>query len=88
MKPKLLLLDEPAAGMNPADVAVLMDLIRWVRETFYLTIWIIEHQMQVIMGVCEHIKVLDFGKTLAEGAPEQIRNDPKVIEAYLGEEVD
>lgn len=86
-RPKLLLLDEPAAGMNPGDIGVLMDLIRWVRDSFEVTIWIIEHQMRVVMGICEHIQVLDFGKTLAEGAPETIRNHPKVIEAYLGEDV-
>jgi branched-chain amino acid transport system ATP-binding protein len=85
-RPKLLLLDEPAAGMNPADITVLLDLIAWVRDTFAVTIWIIEHQMRVIMGVCEHIQALDFGRVLAEGRPEEIRNNPDVIRAYLGEE--
>lgn len=87
MKPKLLLLDEPAAGMNQGEINELMTLIRWVREHFQVTIWIIEHQMRIIMGICERIQVLDFGKTIAEGTPEQIRNHPRVIEAYLGEEV-
>lgn len=87
MKPKLLLLDEPAAGMNQGEIVELMDLIRWVRERFQVTIWIIEHQMRVIMGICERIQVLDFGKMIAEGTPEEIRNHPRVIEAYLGEEV-
>lgn len=87
MKPKLLLLDEPAAGMNQGEINDLMELIRWVRETFGVTIWIIEHQMRVIMGICERIQVLDFGKVIAEGTPEEIRNNPNVIEAYLGEEV-
>jgi branched-chain amino acid transport system ATP-binding protein len=85
-EPKLLLLDEPAAGMNPADINVLMELVRWVRDNFNVTMWIIEHQMRVIMGICEYIKVLDFGKTLAEGVPEEIRGNPEVIRAYLGEE--
>lgn len=87
MKPRLLLLDEPAAGMNPGEITDLMSLVQWVRETFDVCIWIIEHQMRVIMGICERIKVLDFGKTIAEGPPESIRNDRRVIEAYLGEEV-
>jgi len=87
MKPKLLLLDEPAAGMNQGEINELMDLIHWVREHFQVTVWIIEHQMRVIMGICDRIQVLDFGKTIAEGTPEEIRNHPEVIKAYLGEEV-
>jgi branched-chain amino acid transport system ATP-binding protein len=87
MKPRLLLLDEPAAGMNPGEISALMDLIRWVKKQFGVTIWIIEHQMRVIMGICDRIKVIDFGKTIAEGTPSEIRNNPSVIEAYLGEEV-
>ena len=87
MKPKLLLLDEPAAGMNQGEIGELVALIRWVREQFHVTIWIIEHQMRVIMSICDRIQVLDFGKTIAEGTPEEIRNDRRVIEAYLGEEV-
>jgi len=84
--PELLLLDEPAAGMNPAEIDQLMDFIRWIREQFQLTILLIEHQMQLVMGICERIKVLDFGETLAEGTPEAIRNAPWVMKAYLGAE--
>ena len=87
MKPKLLLLDEPAAGMNQGEIDQLVELIQWVRQQFHVTIWIIEHQMRVIMSICDRIQVLDFGKTIAEGPPEAIRNDRRVIEAYLGEEV-
>lgn len=83
--PKLLLLDEPAAGMNPQEIAALMDFIGWIRDEFKLTIWLIEHQMRLVMGICERIKVLDFGATIAEGTPEDIRNDSRVVEAYLGE---
>jgi branched-chain amino acid transport system ATP-binding protein len=83
-KPKLLILDEPAAGMNPAEADELMEMIHWLRDKFDLTILLIEHQMRVVMGVCERIKVMDFGETICEGVPEHIRNDPRVCEAYLG----
>ena len=83
-EPSLLLLDEPAAGMNPYEVAELMDLIHFVREKFALTIWLIEHQMRVVMGICEHITVMDFGEVIAAGSPEEIQSNERVIEAYLG----
>ena len=82
--PKFLLLDEPAAGMNPREINDLMDLIHFIRDRFKLTILLIEHQMRVVMGICEHITVMDFGEVIARGQAQEIQDNPKVIEAYLG----
>jgi len=86
-RPTLLILDEPDAGMNPNETKELMELINWIRDEFNLTILLIEHDMSLVMGVCERIYVLDYGQIIAEGIPEEIRNNKRVIEAYLGEEV-
>ena len=82
--PKLLLLDQPAAGMNPQETAELMETIRFVKEHFKIAILLIEHDMNFVMGICEHITVLDYGRVIASGTGDQVRNNPKVIAAYLG----
>ena len=86
-EPKLLLLDEPAAGMNPQETKELMEMIRWLRDHFHLAILLIEHDMGLVMGVCQRIYVLEYGFCIARGTPNKIRRNKRVIEAYLGEEV-
>ena len=83
--PKLLLLDEPAAGMNPKETGELMDMIRFVRDEFDMTILLIEHDMKLVSGICEKLTMLNFGEVLAEGTTSEVLNDPQVITAYLGE---
>ena len=85
-KPKLLLLDEPAAGMNPQETHELMEMIQWIRKQFGLTVLLIEHDMSLVMGICERIYVLEYGIIIASGTPEEIQNNPEVIRAYLGAE--
>jgi len=86
LKPSLLLLDEPAAGMNPSEAMQLLDFIRWVHGKFSLTIVLIEHHMQMVMALCDRIEVIEFGIRIAGGRPEEVKSNPRVIDAYLGVE--
>ena len=88
IQPKLLLLDEPTAGMNPEELAEMVEIIRKIRKEFSLAIFLIEHRMKFVMDLCETIQTLDFGEVIAEGTPEKIRNNPRVIDAYLGKEAE
>ena len=85
MKPRILVLDEPAAGMNPNETGELMDTIRLVRKEYQVTILLIEHDMKLVQGICEYLYVLNFGRLLAEGTPDKVLNDPAVVKAYLGD---
>ena len=87
IKPRLLLLDEPAAGLNSADVDGLIRVVDWIYREFDLSVWMIEHQMKVVMALCERITVLNFGMVIAQGSPGQIQGNPEVIKAYLGNDV-
>lgn len=84
VRPKLLILDEPAAGMNPSEVAKMVELVRYVKEKYNLTVLLIEHQMGMVMNLCERLVVMDFGQIIAQGLPSEIRNNTVVLEAYLG----